>query len=416
MMILFSVPNTYPGGKFLTLPTCFLLSEIKNYSRISLLLKRTKLWIPIVIMIVATIVLFLHSPHYFSLLGFANLFYKELICKYLYVVYAFICITSSKSLRPLLEVSYYSILLMTFLGVLNLITRHADFLDIAMQGGNWNDILEDMGGKYEFQERFRVQATFFNAFCYGYICVMNLLLFMYAYAKKMVSRNRFYIVAFCSIFGIIFCGCRTIIIVAIAAYFIYLMLAENITRKLKYFIVLFFVASLSYEFVKPAEDMIDKTVTIFDKKKTISGGGSSIESRQIQYARVFYYIKNNLLLGRGRGFFKEDLGYKDGRAGMVDKDLHGLEGVFLSILLERGVLGAVFYIIFLVYIWGIIWNYRREDRVTTAFSVTTLVAYFIFANFTGELASFPPTFLLIGMSLGLLYHEKIIKNVRINGR
>ena len=406
LTVLFSVPNTYPGGKFLTLPMCFFLSEIPNYKSIFHHLIRSKLIIPISVMVLATFVLLFFSPHYHSFLGFCKIFYKEIICKHMYLIYGFICAVNYKSLMPFVKITYYSFLFITFLGVLNLITRHADFLDIAMQGGNWNDILEDMGGKYEFQTRFRVQATFFNAFCYGYICVTNLFFFIYAYGKKMINKKQFYISLACSLFGIIFCGCRTIFVVALASYFVYIMFSESVSKKIQYLIISFFIAFFSYEFIKPVEDIVDRTLTAFDSNYVMEGGGSSIDSRKIQYARVFWYIRNNMLFGRGLGFFKEDLGYKEGRAGMVDRDLHGLEGVLLSRLLERGIVGAIFYFLFFGIVLYLAYEYRGQDRKTTSFAISILTAYFLFANMTGELASFPPTFLFAGISIGIMYHNK----------
>ena len=406
MMILFSVPKTYPGGKIFTLPMCFFLSELVGMKWTAISLKNSKLWIPLTMIVIATIILCVTSPHYQSVIGLFRLFNKELICKYFYLAYAFICIYNTKSLKPFLNLTYYSVIIMTILGVINLITRHSHFLDIAMIGGEWNDILADMGGKYEFKERFRVQSTFFNAFCYGYICVMNLLLFMYAHTKKMVSLNQYHIVVAGSLFGIIFCGCRTILVIAVAGYFVYIFMTEKLSLKIKYFIAAFFISVFSYQFIKPVEKLVDSTLFAFDKDYKIEGGGSSIEMRSVQFARVLYYVKDHPVFGRGKDFFREDLGYKNGKSGLLDRDLHGLEGVVLSLLLERGVVGVFFYFFFIILMLWIIWEYRDYDRNTTAFAVAILTSYTLFANATGELASFPPTFVLIGCVLGMMYHQR----------
>ena len=121
-----------------------------------------------------------------------------------------------------------------------------------------------------------------------------------------------------------------------------------------------------------------------------------------------------MLFGRGLGFFKEDLGYKEGRAGMVDRDLHGLEGVLLSRLLERGIVGAIFYFLFFGIVLYLAYEYRGQDRKTTSFAISILTAYFLFANMTGELASFPPTFLFAGISIGIMYHRKRIINTHLS--
>ena len=93
--------------------------------------------------------------------------------------------------------------------------QHAGFIDIILQGSDLNSVTEDLGGKYANSEegRFRVQSMFLSPFDYGYISMMLLILHFYAYKRKLESKLWFGIVIICSLFGIVFCGCRLLLYV-----------------------------------------------------------------------------------------------------------------------------------------------------------------------------------------------------------
>jgi len=415
LMILSSVPNTYIGGKYLTLPFCFLLSEISSFNQYYGILYRSRVLLITGLTLLATFALFVNSPHYNqSVDGFFRLVNKELIGKYFFLLYGFICALNIKSWKVLLNVTFCSLAFITIIGVINLALRHAHFVDIAMQGAVLNDITADMGGKYEYQDRFRVQATFQNPFNYGFICVLNLFIFMYAKTKKQITKKQYYIALACSLFGIVFCGCRTVVLVAAMTFLIYLMLTQNLSKKLKYFVIILVVSQLTYEFVNPVRNLVDNTLTVFQRNQYATGGGSSIEMRQLQYLTVLTYTRNNMLFGRGMDFYREDLGWKNGRSGRVDEDLQGLEGVLMSYLLERGIVGIFFYLTFIGLVFFSIWKLRKIDYLTSSLAVSLLSAYFLFANMTGELDSFRSSFLLIGAAWGILFKHGNILRMRKN--
>lgn len=107
-------------------------------------------------------------------------------------------------------------------------------------------------------------------------------------------------------------------------------------------------------------------------------------------------------------FFFIDLGWSDVvENGITDRtDLAGLEGVIMSLLLERGFAGVLFYLTFYIMLFSAFLKYRKYDKQTCFIGISLLVAYTLFANSNGELLSVPPTLLVCGALLHILETEK----------
>ena len=96
---------------------------------------------------------------------------------------------------------------------------------------------EDIGEKFVDTDRYRVQALFANPFDYGYICVITFLFHLYAYTVKLETKKVLILVTSCCLFGIILCGCRTILFVFVISFIVYCLLAfkeaikESTTQK-----------------------------------------------------------------------------------------------------------------------------------------------------------------------------------------
>ena len=149
------------------------------------------------------------------------------------------------------------------------------------------------------------------------------------------------------------------------------------------------------------QERADFLMSMFDDDNE-EQGGSSVEMRALQYARVLYYIEDDWLPGCGYDFFWIDLQFSQGQQHQLDPDLQGLEGVHLKYLLERGVIGYslywVFYIVLLVYLF----RHRKSCRKEVATAVAVVAIYLTFAHMTGELKSVPVTMLMLGMFLKVI--------------
>ena len=173
----------------------------------------------------------------------------------------------------------------------------------------------------------------------------------------------------------------------------------------------FFLCVIVYSTVPVIQEKVDQTMTAFDINSQTSG--SSIDMRLLQYTAVLYHIRNHELFGRGLGFFNIDMGWGESQAAsLVDKDLYGLEGVVMSYLLERGIIGLLLYLSFYATILYFLYRHRITDKQTSAFGLSLVFVYLAFANMTGELGSVFPTLLLLGCCIKLIYC-KLTKTSRL---
>ena len=134
--------------------------------------------------------------------------------------------------------------------------------------------------------------------------------------------------------------------------------------------------------------------------------GSSMDGRILQIGSVLYHIKDCMFFGNGYGYFLIDMGWAEGKQALVDKDLFGIEGIYMNILLERGVVGLVFYYVFWLILLFYLFLKRKTDIVTSACAISLVVCYIVFAHATGELGSLPSTLFFVGICLNKLNFKK----------
>lgn len=393
----------FGNGKYI-LSNCFILSEIPCWVRHFKSIKKTILYSFLMAVIISTIILLINSPHYNnSISQTIRLFILEGVGKYFALIYSFICISSERDLKPAIKISFYGVLLLTAFGVLNLLTRHASFIEaIGTSMGLDNDLAS--GSTYSESARFRVQAMFVNPFNYGYVCIMVMLFHVFGYMKGLMQKKKLYISIVCCLFGIFFCGCRTNILCLFVGITVFVIIAFKIKKWLNYGLIGIIVFCLSYATIPFVQEKVDNMTTMFDTSSQYEG--SSISMRLLQYTAVFYHIRDHELFGRGKDYFLIDLGFAGGRETMVDRDLWGLEGVGMSLLLERGIIGLLFYIIIYFIIIRFTFINRETDKTTSALCLSAIATYLIFANATGELGSVYPTLFIAGICIKLLYLKK----------
>lgn len=388
-----SLPIPFGNANFI-LPICFIISEIHHFSQYIREIKRTPLCFLMIMMIIATCILLVHSPHYNNPHQFIRLFMMELFGKYFIICFGFIIIYKYKQIKYLETSLFYSIIILTLFGIQNLLTKHPLF--ISSTGAS--------SLTFSASDRFRVQAMFVNPFDYGFICAIVLLFYLYLHSKHITSSKHFFIVILCCIFGIISCGCRTVILCSSIGISLYYFRINNFKNNLKIISLISILLIASYTSISPIREKINQTATMFQTDSDVKG--SSIEMRVTQYLTVLYYTKDNLWYGNGKDYFAIDLGWADGFENAVDKDLCGLEGVLLVLLLEHGIIGIIFYTIFYSTLIYLAIKYKRIDKQSSALFMSILLTYLVFANATGELLSPYPTLLFSGICLKLIYIKK----------
>lgn len=390
----------------ITPPFTFLLSEIPHFKQYWRLLKEYSLCYPFVIIVFSLLVLYLHSPHLVGFRGLWTIFNNGFIQQYGVLFISFLAALNMRNSRSFIKISLLCLCILTFFGILNLITKHAIFVDWATYGTIDTISQTTAGTRFMDSDRFRVQAMFKNPFDYGYTCLVLLLLFEYFRRSGRINKLSFSIGLICCLFGIISCGARTLLAVTIIGGLVYLIFGFNFKKQISIILIGGLMLLIFVLYVPGISEKLSFLASAFSDNSSI--GGSDISMRQTQLLAVLYQIRDDLLLGKGFGYFSIDMGWSEGYTGLVDKDLFGIEGVYLSYLLERGAFGLIMYTLFwisvIIFVFKI--SKRTKERIMKATCLAIIAAYLGFANMTGELGSVPITDLALGIIMGYTISEK----------
>ena len=326
-LTLVNIPGIPLHNANLLLQAAFLLSEWRDIPRYFNRLRYTPyLWIPLLIVTFSALLATLTSPY----TGIKETLKSELLFKYFTLAYAFWAVKDEKSLKTILQVSLYCLIALTFFGVLNYITKSADFVNALTEGRTsmYGDVA--LGDAYTESVRFRVQSMFNHPFDYGYICAAMLLLHLHGWYRHLESKRDFMIAIVCCSFGILICGSRTVWVGAALSIACYYMWVFQLSRNVLYGIFAMMLMILSYLTIPAVEEKVNQVTDIFAENSETKG--SSIELRMSQYGYVLIHAEGHEWLGLGKGYW-EHMYAKDRES---IRGLYGVESVILQTLLERG--------------------------------------------------------------------------------
>jgi hypothetical protein len=330
---------------------------------------------------------------------------SELLFKYFALAYAFWAIKDENSFKPILRISLYCMIVLTFFGVINYIYENAMFVN-ALTEGKTSTVHEGvaLGDVYTESDRFRVQSMFKSCFDYGYICAAILILHLHGRHRHLESNRAFVIALICCSFGIITCGCRTVWVSAIMSIACYSMWVFHLNRNVLLGMMAMILMILSYYTVPAVEEKVNSVTDVFVEDSET--GGSSIALRMSQYMYVLYYTEGNEWLGLGKGYWA----YSYAEDPYSVAGLFGVESVILNYLLEQGIAGLALWAIFYIGIFRYFWKNRRKRKALTGLGASLLTLYLFFSIGTGELGSVYPTMLLLGFVI------KAIESAKIKGK
>jgi len=400
-LTLVDIPGIPLHNANLLLQAAFLLSEWRDIPRYFNRLRYTPyLWIPLLIVSFSALFATLTSPY----TGIKETLKSELLFKYFTLAYAFWAVKDEKSLKPILQVSLYCLIALTFFGALNYITKSADFVNAVTEGRT--SIIHEgvaLGDAYTESVRFRVQSMFNHPFDYGYICVAILLLHLHGWYRHLESKMEFIIAIACCSFGILTCGCRIVWVCAIFSLICYSMWVFKLNRNVVYGMIAMILMILSYLTIPVVEEKVNQVTDVFVEDRETEG--SSIQLRMIQYASVLIHIEGHEWLGLGKGYWEHI--YTEDRASV--SDFYGVESVILQKLLEQGIIGLVLWAAFYTIIFLYFWMNRKRRKKQTGFGASIITLYLVFSIGTGELGSVYPTMLLLGFVIKAIEYQKLKK-------
>ncbi len=381
----------------LLLQVAFLLSEWRDMPRHFNRLRNTPcLWIPLLIVSFSALLAALTSPY----TGIKETIEYELLFKYFAIAYAFWAVKNEKSLKPILQVSLYCLIVLTFFGLLNYIDKNAIFVNALTEGRTTRYGDAALGDVYTESDRFRVQSMFNYAFDYGYMCAAILILHLHGWHRHLESKKTFFLAIVCCFFGIITCGCRTVwvgVILSIACYYMWsFKLGRNVTLGIFAMILMI----ISYNTIPAVEEKVNSVTDVFVEDSETEG--SSIQLRMSQYMTVAIHIEGHEWLGQGKGYWEHI--YTEDQESV--RGLYGVESVILQTLLERGIIGLFLWAAFYTAIFLYFWRNRKRRKKLTGLGVSILSLYLFYSIGTGELGSVYPTMLLLGMTMKMIESKK----------
>lgn len=383
----------------LLLQVAFLLSESKYLLQHIRYLRRVP-WLRNLFLMVSGSALLaaLTSPY----TGMKEMIENDLLFGYFSLAYAIWAIKNEDTLKPILKVSLYCLIVLTFFGVLNYIEKTSMLVNALTEGRTtFGDVA--IGDRYSGSSRFRVQSMYISAFDYGYICAAILLLHLHGWYRHLESKSFFIIAIVCCSFGIITCGCRIVWVSAIFSIACYFMWGFHLSRNVMYGMIAVILLIISYNTVPAVEAKVNQLTDVFVEDSDTKG--SSIQLRMSQYMYVLIYTEGHRLLGLGKGYWAHT--YTEHQESV--RDLYGVESVILQNLLERGIIGLVLWATFYSIIFFYFWRNRTKRKALTGLGASTLTLYLVFSIGTGELGSVYPTMLLLGFVIKAIEYQKLKK-------
>lgn len=221
----------------------------------------------------------------------------------------------------------------------------------------------------------RVSATFIHPLQYGQVC---LLIFSYlAFQIKGKVWNGIYI----SILGMliistVLTGARSSIFpILLSVFFVFMSFPTQ--KMAKYLFLLVLPIIIVYPMLSSnMRKTVDAMVMVWSEKASEKADmhGSSINGRSDQLTAAFNIVKGNILFGNGKGYVKT--------SGNEHPELYGYESIFLSEIVDGGIIGLLVFVIFYMILYNILIKECR-NRLQRQRVRALMLPFFVSISLTG---------------------------------
>lgn len=241
----------------------------------------------------------------------------------------------------------------------------------------------------------RVTGTFTHPLILGQMMLLTFsyLIFQIKNRKNKLFSLILYLILACPI---ILCGSRSALFpLALIPIFYVLYLGSKKIIKYAFITILLlplFVNLLPKEYKTTVEAMI----YVWDSSKSEKAGisGSNKDMRKDQISDALKIIEDNPLFGKGNGYVKE--------YGSNHPEMLGYEGLLLYSLVDLGILGTTFFLIFYLFLYRYL-LFKAKNPLEKAQATSLCGCYFICILLTGiSYGTFSFFFLLYFLTLNTL--------------
>lgn len=218
----------------------------------------------------------------------------------------------------------FYLLISSVYGINEAVTANNIFIDKLNDIGLISNVVDDSYRRFGL---FRARA--FTIWCsiFGTICGIGLTYLLYQFFTGYIKFNRkSYILLFLLIFGVIASGTRSVIFMTLILLCSIIPYVKKNISKILLPLSLFLLGTIIFN-----NNIFNNVIDSFVNQDSVEG--SSIEMREFQYAAALSFFYQSPIYGNGLGYISNAM--------ELDTNLLGGESIVFSVLIDRGIIGAI---------------------------------------------------------------------------
>lgn len=226
------------------------------------------------------------------------------------------------------------------------------------------------------------------------------------YLYKLRKKTKYIIFTLMGILCCFFSGSRSSLIAYLISSSFFIIKAYEMKKVLKLLIFIIPALLLLILVIPIFSTFFEGVLGIFTGNSDFTG--SSIDMRQSQFNAVLELFKQSPIIGNGLFYFKDVVGFGtyNAKSYGVYGDLIGLEGYFMMLLLEQGILGVTIALVFFVSLYRYLKKSYNTDYSLSILGISFIILFLVFSNATGTLSSWVYTMLFLGIIIGKIEIKK----------